>query len=91
MNSAANIPSDFRMSITDAGGANSYPIASYSYMLLYAHQVDRTAGAALLSFLKWVLHDGQRYVVQMHHAPLPVPLVQREQEQLQDVRLPPAD
>ena len=91
VNSAATIPSDFRMSITDAPGANSYPIASYSYMLLYQHQANREAGAALLRFLRWVLHDGQKDVVQMNYAPLPSQLVQREQEQLQDVFLPPAD
>jgi phosphate transport system substrate-binding protein len=79
------------MSITDAAGVNSYPIASYSYVQLYQHQANRAAGEALLSFLRWVLHDGQKDVVQMNYAPLPAQLVRREQEQLQDVRLPPAD
>ena len=90
-NSMTNIPPDFRMWITDAPGANSYPIASYSYMLLNERQADRAAGSALIRFLTWVLHDGQKEAAQMNYGPLPQRLVQMEQAQLRKIQLPALD
>jgi phosphate transport system substrate-binding protein len=85
---AANMPSDFRVSITDAPGAGSYPISSFTYLLVYAQQTDATKGKALKEFLKWMLANGQQYAPQLSYAPLPGPVVNAELAQIDKVELP---
>jgi phosphate transport system substrate-binding protein len=62
---------DFRVSVTDAPGAEAYPIASFTWMLIYREMPDSTKGRALLRFLWWATHDGQRYATELGYAPLP--------------------
>src|SRR6185503_2545300 len=49
--SAATIPDDLRVSITNAAGAQAYPISSYTYILVYKNQKDAGKGKALVDFL----------------------------------------
>src|SRR5229473_2453200 len=58
--SAATTPDDLRVSITNAAGADVYPISSYTYILAYKDQKDATKGKALVDFLWWGIHDGQQ-------------------------------
>jgi phosphate transport system substrate-binding protein len=76
--SAANIPSDFRVSITDAPGANSYPISSFTYLLVYQQQADAAKGKAIKEFIKWMLNSGQQYAPALSYAPLPAPVITAE-------------
>lgn len=86
---ASNMPADFRVSITDSPGAQSYPISSFTYLLLYKQQSDRAKGEALINFIKWALSDGQKYTAALHYAPIPAPVVQKELAQLNAISLPP--
>ncbi|MEI8259542.1 MAG: phosphate ABC transporter substrate-binding protein PstS [Deltaproteobacteria bacterium] len=73
--SVTNLPADLRYSITDAPGAASWPISGTTWALVYQ---DMPAGAdrhALVSFLRWALHDGQRFCGPLHYAPLPAQVV----------------
>jgi phosphate transport system substrate-binding protein len=87
-NSLASLPADFRGSITAAPGAGAYPISSYTYFLAYEQQTDRAKGEALRNFLLWVLRDGQTYARQLKYAPLPGMVIEREQAQIERIRLP---
>jgi phosphate transport system substrate-binding protein len=87
---ASQIPPDFRVSITDAPGSASYPLSSFTYLLVYTHQTDATKGNALVAFLRWMLTDGQQYAPSLQYAPLPTALVGREQAQIQKISLPGA-
>jgi phosphate transport system substrate-binding protein len=69
--SLAQTPEDMRVSITNAAGAEAYPIASYTYVLLYKEQADAAKGKALVDFLWWALHDGTPYARSLSYAPLP--------------------
>ena len=40
----AKIPADYRVSITDAPGANAYPISSFTYLLIPTHPTDMSQG-----------------------------------------------
>jgi phosphate transport system substrate-binding protein len=66
-----SMPKDFRVSITDAPGSNSYPIASFSWFLIPEKMPDSTKRQALLDFVRWVLTDGQAAAEQALYAPLP--------------------
>jgi phosphate transport system substrate-binding protein len=85
---AAQIPADFRVSITDAPGRDSYPLSSFTYLLVFTHQTDATKGKALAGFLRWMLTDGQQDASSLSYAPLPTAVVGREQVQIQKIVMP---
>ncbi|MFN0277142.1 MAG: phosphate ABC transporter substrate-binding protein PstS [Pyrinomonadaceae bacterium] len=70
-------PEDLRASITDASGANAYPISSYVYVLIYKDQPDETVGKTLVDFLTWGINDGQRFAQPLYYSPLPEGMVRR--------------
>ncbi|HWG42607.1 MAG TPA: phosphate ABC transporter substrate-binding protein PstS [Gemmataceae bacterium] len=80
-NSLANIPDDLRFSLTDAEGVDSYPIAGATWAVLYTNPTDDT-GKALVDFLIWAIHEGQKYNESMHYANVPEALVKRIDEKL---------
>ncbi len=59
------------VSIVDAPGDNAYPIGSFTYLLVYKDQTDKTKGKALAEFLWWAVHDGQKYSSDLLYVPLP--------------------
>jgi phosphate transport system substrate-binding protein len=80
------MPDDFRVSITDADGANAYPIASFTWMLLYQHPSDHARSTAMVDFLKWALNDGQKFAPTLGYAPLPQPVVAKEMQALAKIQ-----
>jgi phosphate transport system substrate-binding protein len=74
----ATIPDDFRFSMVNPPGADAYPIAGASWVLVYQHQKDPVIGKKLVEFLKWAVTDGQKLSVQLDYAPLPESVQQRE-------------
>jgi phosphate transport system substrate-binding protein len=81
------IPADFRVSITDAAGKDSYPLSSFTYLLVYSNQSNTSKGKALTGFLHWMVTDGQQYAPTLQYAPLPSSLVTREQAQIGKIQL----
>ena len=70
-------PDDLRVSLTDAAGADAYPISSYVYVLIYKDQPDEILGKTLVDFLSWGINDGQRFAESLYYAPLPQEMVKR--------------
>jgi phosphate transport system substrate-binding protein len=85
---ASNMPDDFRVSITDAPGADSYPISSFTWLLVYKTQTDKVKGQAIVKFLKWALTDGQQYAAGLDYAPLPAAVIQKELPQISQIVVP---
>ena len=52
---AKTMPADYRVSITNAPGAASYPISSFTYLLIPLKFADPAKGAAVKEFLNWML------------------------------------
>jgi eukaryotic-like serine/threonine-protein kinase len=84
---APTFPADLRFTLTDAPGADSYPIAGTAWALLYADQTKRPTGKALVEFLRWATHEGQAYAGELGYAPLPPDLVARIDERLNAVKV----
>ena len=59
------------ISIVDAPGAGSYPISSFTWILLYQKQSDPVKGKKLVDFLNWALTEGEKEAVTLDYAPLP--------------------
>jgi phosphate transport system substrate-binding protein len=77
----AEIPADFRISITNAPGKASYPIASFTYLLIY--QKNPTAfKEALKSYLTWIYSSGQILAKALYYVPLPESLLEKVKKQI---------
>ena len=74
---ASNMPADFRVSLTNAPGDSAYPIASFTWLLVYKDQPNEAKGRLLTKFLWWAIHDGQKYASDLLYAPLPAPVVKQ--------------
>src|SRR5215216_7131502 len=83
--SAANTPEDLRVSITNAAGAQAYPISSYTYILVYKNQRDAGKGKTLVDFLWWGIHDGENYAKELQYAPLPDDIVKRAEAKINSI------
>ena len=47
------------MSIVNSAAAGAYPIAGYTYILVYQEQTDAAKGTGVAEFLWWAIHDGE--------------------------------
>jgi phosphate transport system substrate-binding protein len=84
---AANMPKDFRVSITNAPGKGVYPIASFTWLLLYENPKDKQQARIFVDFVKWMLTDGQKFAAELGYAPLPGAVVKMEMDALAKVKL----
>ena len=76
---------DFRISIVNAPGADAYPIASFTWQLVYQQQEDRAKGEALVKLLWWETHEAQQYAEPLGYAPLPEGIVSLIEPKLQTI------
>jgi phosphate transport system substrate-binding protein len=65
----------FSASLSNAPGADSFPITSFTWIYLKVKPTDSARGAALSDLLTWMYSDGQRYAVQEGYSELPSPLL----------------
>jgi len=75
---AKDMPDDFRVSITNAPGAASYPVSSFTWLLIPAQIPDAAKREAIKGFVKWMLGDGQTYNEALSYAKLPKPVIAKE-------------
>jgi phosphate transport system substrate-binding protein len=76
----AKIPNDYRVSITNAPGADAYPIATFTWLLIPQKPADQAKGKILVDFLNWMLNDGQKETTELSYAPLPPEVASRVKE-----------
>jgi phosphate transport system substrate-binding protein len=69
---------DFRVSLTNASGESSYPVASFTWLLVPKNSLDPAKRAALKDFLQWMLTDGQGFAADLGYARLPNKLIKEE-------------
>ena len=74
---------DFRVSITNAPGAEAYPISSITWLLVPKDNPDAAKAGRIRDFLTWMLKpEAQRMAADLHYAPLPVPLIELVQKRI---------
>jgi phosphate transport system substrate-binding protein len=81
----ATMPEDLRQNIVNPGGDAAYPLSAFTYILVYQDMADATKAKALLDFLWWAVHDGQKLGGALHHAPLPQEMVARNEALLKSI------
>lgn len=77
---------DFRISLTNGPGRDSYPISSFTWFYVPAVAQDSQRGRAIESYLKWVYADGQKIAQEEGYPPLPEELLARVAAKAETVR-----
>ena len=92
--SAATLPAGDaswnNVTVVNAPGDDSYPIASFSYLLLYKELADNPTmtdakARALIGFIQWAITDGQQFAPELEYVPLPDEVVKLNQETLSQI------
>ena len=86
---AVVIPDDTRVSLTDTPASDGYPIAAFTWILLYKEQNygnrPQAKSETVLKLLWWVIHDGQKYAEALSYAALPAPVVAKAEAVIKSV------
>src|SRR6266540_4263846 len=82
----AQIPDDFRFSMTNAPGESAYPIAGATWLLVCEQQKDAAKGRKLVEFLKWATRDGEKMAKDLDYAPLPDSLRERMLKRVVEIK-----
>jgi phosphate transport system substrate-binding protein len=78
------------VTMVNAAGKDSYPIASFSYLLLYKElstdpNIDEPKAKALVDFIAWAITDGQKTGESLNYVPLPDSVVKLDQDTLKSL------
>ena len=68
---------DFFLIMTDAPGANAYPITATTFVLMYKQPKSPESTAIAIDFMRWSLESGRPQAESLHYVPLPSALVQQ--------------
>jgi len=68
--------SSSKYSIINEPGAGSYPLANFSWTLLYQKQTDTNKGLAIGKLIDYVVTTGQADAAALGYAPLPASVAQ---------------
>lgn len=72
---------EYTASIVDSSAKGSFPISSFTYILL-PEKKDDNNNKEIKKFLKWALGDGQKFAKELHYAPLPSKVAKQVMEKL---------
>ena len=75
--SVKQMPADYRVSITNAPGAQSYPISSFTWLLVPVRSADPAKGRVLKDMLSWIVKSGEGQAAGLSYAPLPPSVVEK--------------
>ncbi len=80
------------VSLTNAAGPNSYPISSFSYIVLYKElstnpSINQQKAKSIVDFISWAITDGQKFSEPLGYVPLPAPIVELNKQTLNSLTL----
>ena len=77
-----SIPEDLRYSITDSPGDKAWPISGTTWAVLYQDMPAGPERTAVVAFLRWSIHEGQKFCAPLDYAALPADLVAKAEAKL---------
>ncbi len=83
---SSQMQNDVRVSITDASGADAYPICSFTYLLIPQKIADASKRDAIKGFLNWMLSTGQGQVESLDYARLPSAVVSINTKHISEIQ-----
>jgi phosphate transport system substrate-binding protein len=84
--SMKSMPADFRVSITNAPGKDSYPISSFTWLLVPAQWKEANKGKIMGDFLNWMLDQGEPMVKSLNYAPLPKEVAEKVRATIKTIK-----
>ena len=85
--SMKQMPEDFRVSITNAPGKNSYPICSFTWLLVPAEWNDSGKEKEFVTFLNWMVDQGQSLTQSLDYAPLPKSVAEKVKARIKEIKV----
>jgi phosphate transport system substrate-binding protein len=82
-----DMPDDFRVSITNAPGKDSYPISSFTWLLIPVEWNDATKEKTIVGFLNWMVDKGQSMTASLDYAPLPKAVAAKVKTRIHDIHV----
>jgi len=79
---------DYRVSLVDQPGTDSYPIVGLTWLLVYQQQKDAAKGKKLVEFLTWELRKAEKMTSTLHYTPLPKDLADKVEKSIQSITYP---
>jgi phosphate transport system substrate-binding protein len=76
----------FSASLTNAPGADSYPITSFTWIYLRSKSTDSSRAAALSELLNWMYTDGQEFAAQEGYSELPPQFLAAVKKKIKDLQ-----
>jgi phosphate transport system substrate-binding protein len=83
---AKSMPADFRLSLVNQPGDETYPIVGFTWLLVYQEMKNKEKAQKLVEFLKWELKDGQKLAEPMLYAPLPANVAKMVEETIKTIK-----
>jgi phosphate transport system substrate-binding protein len=79
-----------KVSLLNAPGPNSYPVASFTYLLLYKDlstnpSIDQAKAKGMVDFISWAATSGQTFATKLNYVPLPPGVVKNAQDTLRSM------
>ena len=81
----STVPDDFRASLVNAKGADAYPIATWTFLIVFQKQKDDAKGKTLTNLLWFATHEGQPEATTLSYAPLPTTVIPKVEEKIKSI------
>jgi len=86
---AAELPDNLRAYVPDPAGPNSYPIVTFTWILLYKNYAEGQKAKALHDLFAWTLTDGQNSAPDLGYVPLPEAVAKKSLAALETIKSTP--
>lgn len=83
---AITLPNSLEVHLESAEADAAYPLAAYTFLLLYEDVADARRGEALARFVWWAVHEGQAFARPLDYAPLPASILPAVETSLRRLR-----
>jgi phosphate transport system substrate-binding protein len=83
---SVTFPENLRVWPDDPAGGEDYPIATFTWLLLYKKYTDAAKLEALKGFITYGLTDGQKFATELGYIPLPSAVVEKSKAALASVQ-----
>jgi phosphate transport system substrate-binding protein len=74
---SVKLPENLKASVTDPEGDDSYPIVTYTWLLVYKQYADADKAKALEAVIEYGLTEGQKFSAEIGYVPLPQSVVEK--------------
>ena len=82
------VPADFRAGLVNSKSADAYPIATWTFLIVFQKQKDDAKGKTLTNLLWYVTHDAQSSAKDLSYSPLPSSVIPKIEDKIKSITGP---